>query len=226
MYPASLAKSRVHHERPSAYLSLASSICDAARMNRSLQLRVRRAGLGYALAALSCGAAVLLAPTEAQAANSTRDPFYVGGTILGFGAPLNSGLRGPGTTPYRFDFDFGYHTSGRHDGFVIGFRQIFLFGGGLDGGISQLRLGGDIPILIKGGRMEITIAPYGGVGIFYSFNGQDPRPAMSFGIEGKFFPIANNGFFAMARPFEITLLPGSGGVPALYGFGLGAGYAF
>jgi hypothetical protein len=50
---------------------------------------------------------------------------------------------------------------------------------------------------------------------------------MSFGVEGKFFPIEGNGFFAMARPFEITLLPGSGGTtPVLYGFGVGAGYAF
>ena len=56
---------------------------------------------------------------------------------------------------------------------------------------------------------------------------QAARAALSFGIEGKFFPIANNGFFAMARPFEITILPGGGGTtPVLYGFGVGAGYAF
>lgn len=164
-------------------------------------------------------------PTEAHAATSTRDPLYVGGTVLGFGAPLNSGRRS--TTPYRFDFDFGGHINGRHDGFVVGFRQIFLFGGGFDGGISQLRLGGDIAIPIRGGRMELTIAPYGAAGVFYGFSNQGARAAMSFGVEGKFFPIEGNGFFAMARPFEITLLPGSGGTtPVLYGFGVGAGYAF
>lgn len=177
----------------------------------------------FVLAAL----ATALLSSEASAAESLRDPFYVGGTVLGFGAPLNSGFR-RGATPYRFDFDFGYHPSGRHDGFVIGFRQSFFFGGGFDGGISQLRMGGDIPILIKGGRMEVTISPYGAGGIYYDFNnnGLGPRPALSFGIEGKFFPIANNGFFAMARPFEITILPGSGFTPVLYGFGVGAGYAF
>ena len=169
--------------------------------------------------------ATSLLSSEASAAESLRDPFYVGGTVLGFGAPLNSGART--TTPYRLDFDFGYHPSNRHDGFVVGFRQNFFFGGSYDGGTSQLRLGGDIPILIKGGRMEITIAPYGAGGIYYGFNGQNARAALSFGVEGKFFPIANNGFFAMARPFEITLLPGGGGTtPVLYGFGVGAGYAF
>ena len=176
----------------------------------------------FVLAALTTS----LLSSEASAAESLRDPFYVGGTVLGFGAPLNTGAS-RGTTPYRLDFDIGYHPSNRHDGFVIGFRQNFLFGGNYDGGISQLRLGGDIPILIKGGRMEITIAPYGAGGIYYGFNQQGARAAISFGIEGKFFPIANNGFFAMARPFEITLLPGGGGsTPVLYGFGVGAGYAF
>lgn len=165
-------------------------------------------------------------PTEANAATSTRDPLYVGGTVLGFGAPLNSGYRGP--TPYRLDFDFGGHINGRHDGFVIGFRQAFLFGGGFDGGITQMRLGGDIAIPIRGGRMELTIAPYGAAGIYYNFNGGagTPRAAISFGVEGKFFPIEGNGFFAMARPFEITIMPGSGITPVLYGFGVGAGYAF
>ena len=174
----------------------------------------------FVLAAL----ATSLLSSEASAAESLRDPFYVGGTVLGFGAPLNTGFRN--STPYRLDFDLGYHPSDRHDGFVIGFRQNFFFGGGFDGGISQLRMGGDIPILIKGGRMEVTIAPYGAGGIFYGFNNQGARAALSFGIEGKFFPIANNGFFAMARPFEITILPGSGTTPVLYGFGVGAGYAF
>ena len=192
-------------------------------------MRRMKTPVGYGLAlALAAFSGVFLASGDASAASSQRDPFYVGGTILGFGAPLNSGFRG--SSPYRLDFDFGYHPSNRHDGFVIGFRQAFLFGGGFDGGVSQLRMGGDIPILIKGGRMEITIAPYGAGGIYYGFEGQDPRGIISFGIEGKFFPIADNGFFAMARPFEISLLPGSrtgfGGVPVLYGFGVGAGYAF
>lgn len=187
-----------------------------------------RVGLGLALV-IAGFSTTFFAEKSAHAANSNRDSLYVGGTILGFGAPLNSGFRG-NTTPYRLDFDFGGHVNGRHDGFVIGFRQAFLFGGGFDGGITQLRMGGDIAIPIRGGRMELTIAPYGAGGIYYNFNGADPRAAISFGVEGKFFPIENNGFFAMARPFEITLLPGNGqfgtGVPALYGFGVGAGYAF
>lgn len=184
-----------------------------------------RVGLGLALAIAGFSTA-FLAPGEARAANSTRDSLYVGGTVLGFGAPLNTNAGFRATTPYRLDFDFGGHINGRHDGFVIGFRQAFLFGGGFDGGWSQLRLGGDIAIPIRGGRMEVTIAPYGAGGIYYNFNGGNPRGAISFGIEGKFFPIENNGFFAMARPFEITLLPGSAPIPVLYGFGVGAGYAF
>ncbi len=189
-------------------------------------MRRMKTPVGYGLAlAFAAFSGVFLASGDASAATSQRDPFYVGGTILGFGAPLNSGFRGV-SSPYRLDFDFGYHPSNRHDGFVIGFRQAFLFGGGFDGGFSQLRMGGDIPILIKGGRMEVTIAPYGAGGLYYGFEGQNPRGIISLGIEGKFFPIADNGFFALARPFEISFLPGEGRMPVLYGFGVGAGYAF
>ncbi len=161
------------------------------------------------------------APGSALAA-SQRDPFYIEGHPIGFDSPVNK--RGAPTS-YKLDFEFGYHPSNRHDEFVIGVRQGFYLPSVGASGFTAMRLGYDIPILVKGGRMEVTIAPYGLGGINYSFEGNGVAGLIAFGIEGRFFPIANNGFFATGRPFEIDIFIRSNPT-VTYAFMLGAGYAF
>ena len=89
------------------------------------------------------------------------------------------------------------------------------------------RAGYDIAIPIKGGEMELTVAPFGFAGALYGDNGG--RAYFGFGAEARFFPLnegAGKGFFAAAKPFELGLSPGSGGLLTTYTFHLGAGYAF
>src|SRR5579872_530991 len=94
---------------------------------------------------ISCGLAVAVAvfgfalAPAAIAEDSTRGPFYVEGFPLGYswsgtyGCTYNPGTgqtlcRGGGLgAAFRLSGEFGYHVSGRHDGFVIGARQAFLF---------------------------------------------------------------------------------------------------
>jgi hypothetical protein len=104
---------------------------------------------------------------------------------------------------FRPDFEFGFHASGRHDGFVVGFRQAFILtmGQGLAAGVSTIRLGWDIPIQL--GERELVIGPFVSAGIGYVFDGLSAFGGPSAGLhvnggaDGKFF-IAS-GFYAFGR---------------------------
>lgn len=64
------------------------------------------------------------------------------------------------------------------------------------------------------------------VGIAYGFcNGCGVAFNFGFGVEGKFFPMQSNGFYAFARPIEIDFYAGDGFGTA-YSPALGVGYAF
>ena len=98
---------------------------------------------------------------------------------------------------FRPDIEFGFHPTGRHDGFVIGVRQAFILteAQGFAGGTSSLRLGWDIPIAL--GERELTIAPFVSAGIGYIFDGPSAGIHINGGADVKFF-IAS-GFFAFGR---------------------------
>ena len=159
---------------------------------------------------------------------STKGPLYVQGALLGGAFGFGNAYDGYGA--YRLDVEFGAHFTGRHDGFVVAGRQAFYFGWGLGGfsiGTTVARLGYDIPIVIKEGKYEITIAPYGIVGIGYGLCGNCGGVAFNFGfgVEGRFFPMQSNGFYAFARPIEFSFFAGNG-FATLFSPGLGVGYAF
>ena len=97
------------------------------------------------------------------------------------------------------------------------------------GAVSALRYGYDIPIPV--GDFELTLEPYGTLGIGYVFDGLGPGGpsaglGMSWGIDTKFF-IAS-GFYAFARPFEMGFqcYHDSGNCALAMAFGAGAGFAF
>ena len=165
--------------------------------------------------------AVALVSSSAHA-QSTRGAGYIQGNVLGFATAS-------GGSGFPIDLHGGIHLSGNggHEGFVIGGTQKFIFGGGGGFGMTMARLGFDIAIPIK--DMELTIAPYGQGGIGYGFSGGDPGAAFGFGVDGRFFPLtegAGKGFFATAKPFELTFLPTSLVTFTFYTFSVGAGYAF
>lgn len=175
--------------------------------------------------------AVALTSSSAHA-QSTRGAGYVQGNVLGYslvGASVSAGAFGSVSATsggYPIDLHGGYHLGGTHEGFVIGATQKFIFSGAFTAG-TLARAGYDIAIPIKNGEMELTIAPYGQIGALYGDNGG--RFAFGLGAEGRFFPLnegAGKGFFATAKPFELTFAPGSGGLLYLYTFSAGAGYAF
>lgn len=156
------------------------------------------------------GAALALGlglPSTAHAADSAKGPFYVQAGVLGFS------FRGGGAQwiggAYKLDVEFGYHFSGRHDGFVLAGRQSFYMGGGALG-TTDLRIGYDIPIPLKDGKYELTIAPYGLVGVGYALRGGLGTDLhLGAGVEGRFFPMQSNGFYVFARPVELTFFVGS-----------------
>ncbi len=162
-------------------------------------MRTTRLGLVAAAFVLT-----LLFGNPARAANqSTRGPFYIQGIVLGFA------VDDPGNAWFHQDVEFGYHTTGRHDGFVIGVRQGFDFGNCVVGE-TVARLGYDIAIPL-GSKAEMTIAPYGVVGVNYlfpcgggRFGAGSMEAGLRFGggIELKFF--VYKGFYILARPAETT----------------------
>lgn len=190
---------------------------------------------------LAAVSGLFFAPTEAHAADSTHGPWYVQGSPIGFASFTTcfDGIRldanaVPHTQSicgsygaYRVSVEGGYHFSGRHDGFVLGLRQTLLIAGGV-GGLTQVRAGWDIPIPIK--DFELTIAPYGVVGVAYAFSGGSPSLALGAGIDVKFFFMnpesSAKGLFAYAQPIEI----GGAFAGAFSGLviqaGVGMGYAF
>ncbi len=103
---------------------------------------------------------------------------------------------------FRPDIEFGLHVTGRFDGFVIGLRQAFLLTAVQQnaGGVSQLRLGYDIPIAI--GARELSIDPFAVVGIGYifdgfGFGGPSAGIAAGGGVDAKFF--VAGGFYVGGR---------------------------
>lgn len=175
------------------------------------------------LSALLAGT-VALASSTAHAQNSDRGPGFIQGNVLGFVTSLNSG---GGGAAYPMEFSGGYHLgTNAHEGGVIGGAQKLIFGYGSTLAATVFRGGYDIAIPIQ--EMELTIAPYGYAGFAYG-SGLGMRAHFGFGAEGRFFPLKQGpgkGFFAVARPFDIGLIPATGGTLALYTFSLGAGFAF
>ena len=195
-----------------------------------------------AVAALSA-TTVALASAPAHAGDSTRGAFYVQAAPIGFAnitqcvdvvLPDSFGVLHTqsvcGTAgAYRAAAEFGYHFSGRHDGFVLGARQTFWFYSGGTAGVTQARLGWDIPIAIK--DFELTIAPYGLLGVSYALSGGG-NASFTFGagVEGKFFFMkpdsGANGLYAFVQPIELGGAAGGGFSGFVYQFAAGAGYAF
>ena len=188
-----------------------------------------RTSKALALALLAGGVALVSGEGSAHALDpSTKGPLYVQGAVLGYTSGFGDAW---GFGAYRIDAEFGAHFTGRHDGFVLAGRQSFYFGFGFGGftfASTQARLGYDIPIVLKDGKFEITIAPYGLVGVEYGFcTGCGAAFTFGFGAEGKFFPMQSNGFYAFARPIEINFfVAGNNGFGTAYSPGLGIGYAF
>ena len=142
---------------------------------------------------------------------STGDIVTPFGTIAG--ASASSGL-------YHMDLEGGYHFGdGGHDGFVVGLRQGLNFGSGFAAS-TQAKFGYTIPILIKGGPMELSVTPYGVLGAAYG----DVQSAFAFGsgADVKFF-FNESGLFVGGHPLEL-----GGWAPGgfVYTFALGGGYAF
>jgi hypothetical protein len=171
--------------------------------------------------------AVALVSSSAHA-ESTRGAGYVQGNVLGYSlVGLSVGGFGGTGGGYPIDLHGGYHLGGTHEGFVIGATQRFIFATGFLGATTA-RAGYDIAIPIKDGEMELTVAPYGFLGLMYG-EGSGARPYFGVGAEARFFPLnegAGKGFFATAKPLELGFAPGSGGLVWTYTFNAGAGYAF
>jgi hypothetical protein len=128
-------------------------------------------------------------------------------------------------TGFRPDIEFGFHPSGRHDGFVLGLRQAFTITGvqGAASGTSQVRLGWDIPIAL--GSHELSLDPFAVVGVGYFFDGPSAGVVASGGIDAKFF--VAGGFYAFARPAELGVqcFHDYGVCAFALNFGAGVGFA-
>jgi hypothetical protein len=156
----------------------------------------------------SCLILLLLFASNAHALDeSTRRPFYVQG-VLGGGAVWTGFSFGPGAEAYWHpDIEVGLHFTGRHDGPVIGLRQAFNVGRSIGGGSTsigetELRGGYDIAIPFRNGRFEITLAPYGTLGVDYFFTNLVTGFRWSVGAEAKLFFF--HGMFLLVRPFELS----------------------
>jgi ATP-dependent Lon protease len=149
-------------------------------------------------------ATILLIAAPAHALEeSTRRPFYVQGIVGSVGVwadfPETSGVY------WHPEFEFGYHFSGRHDGFVLGIRQGFDVGH-MAVGETLLRAGYDLAIPLRNGRFEITIAPFATVGLDYFFDGPRTGAHFSLGLDGKLF--FYQGLYLLVRfGDELPVLP-------------------
>jgi hypothetical protein len=143
--------------------------------------------------------ATIAAPAHALE-ESTRRPFYVQGIVGSVGVwadfPETSGVY------WHPEFEFGYHFSGRHDGFVLGIRQGFDVGH-MAVGETLLRAGYDLAIPLRNGRFEITIAPFATVGLDYFFDGPRTGAHFSLGLDGKLF--FYQGLYLLVRPVELAI---------------------
>jgi hypothetical protein len=173
---------------------------------------------------------VLIGAPEARAGDSAHPGMYVeaspvGGGTVSFGCvdTIIGCIGGASYGGYRVSAEFGYHLTGRHDGLVVGVRQNFLFFSPGTQGITEARVGYDIPIPIS--KYELTIAPYGVAGVSYIFSsGSHAAFAFGVGAEGKFF--FKDNLYAFAIPFELGGNIGTGYNGVVWQGGAGIGYAF
>ena len=196
---------------------------------------MKRAGVCAALLA----SAIALAPRGASADESSQPPIYVqGGLGISFWDFPHIQVFGVNTSYSWTGFDpqveFGYHFSGRHDGFVLAVRQAFSITAiqGAAAGITSLRAGYDL--VFKTGSLEVNVDPFATFGVGYVFDGLAPAlggPSAGIGATGgldlKIF-FGPKGLFAFARPGEL-------GFQCFHDYGLcafsysaeaGAGFAF
>lgn len=181
--------------------------------------------LGVGLAA-----SMLMIASSANALDeSTHGPMYLQSTLplgLHYGISLDPGSDFAGWRP---DIEFGYHFSGRADGFVLAFRQAFIVMAAprVGAGTTQLKYGYDIPLHF-GDNFELIIAPYGTFGIGYTFASADllgPNAGinMTWGADGKFFLVS--GLYAFVKPFEMGFQClhdyGKCGITMVWGGGMG-----
>ena len=186
---------------------------------------------GAALALATTSVHALAADESPPPGSSTRRPFFVQGTLGSFGLWTN--LPGAGGTLgyWHPDFEFGYHFSGRHDGVEIGIRQGFYVGRDrYDVGETLLRGGYDFAFPFRNGRFELTVAPFGTVGINYLFTNLNAGVHWSVGVEAKLFFF--RGLYLLVRPVElamgeyVNLGPFAQNVYFNMNAGIGAGLAF
>jgi hypothetical protein len=182
--------------------------------------------------------ALTLSSTDARAENSEEGPFYVGGSVgVSFWDFPSIQIIGPLSTSYSwtgFDptIEFGWHPSGRHDGFVIAVRQGFSIDQlqGHAAGTTVARVGWDFAF--KMGKLELNVDPFATFGVGYIFDaliGQSGPHAgiqATGGIDAKIF--LTSGVFVVVRPAELGFqcLHEYGICAFVYAAGVGAGVAF
>ena len=187
------------------------------------------------MAGLGCVLAVMGFAATARAEDSAQGPLYVQGGIglsfwwfpITFG-PFSNNYSWAGFWP---TVEFGWHPSGRHDGFEIGVRQAFIitalggnFVGSHAGGTTAARGGYDFAF--KAGSMEINVDPFATFGVGYVFDGPHAGIEATGGIDLKLF-IAK-GAYVYVRPAELGFqcFHDSGRCAFSYAAAAGGGIAF
>jgi hypothetical protein len=184
---------------------------------------MRKAIVVFALAAATTAASSARAFDD-----STRRPFYVQSNVASFSYwPVlfqNQGYWHP-------DVEFGFHFSGRHDGFVLGVRQAFDVGRDIYSmGETLLRVGWDFALPFRNGRFELTLAPFATLGVNYVFQNLHAGFHTSLGFDAKLFFF--QGLYVLVRPVElglgefVDLGPFAQNVYFNYSAGIGLGFAF
>jgi hypothetical protein len=193
----------------------------------------------------------LLCSSHADAADSTRGPWYVQVSPVGvaylntcqsgllfYQGPVGSSQTGCGPgLAYRVDVEAGYHFNHRGDGFTVGLRQAFYFAGAFTTNVPAAYDQNDYPRGGSGGisqarlgydiavpikDFELTLAPYVVAGATYSFEGRtNPAAALGVGLDVRFF--FTKVVYMFLRPGEVGgfIL---GGVTYQGGAGVGFGF--
>ena len=177
------------------------------------------------LFAIGVSAVVLAAAANTQAAESRQGPLTlsIGAGTGTFFVNGNTSLN-PGTsdTSVRFpSIDLLYHLDGRSSGVNLGLRQDVWFRSDGAVGLTAARGGYDIPMIVAHGRYEITIAPFGLLGLGYGSPGA--QFVLGFGADGRFY--FKDNFFGYVRPLEILIHAGNGSYTS-YDTDIGAGASF
>jgi hypothetical protein len=174
--------------------------------------------------------ALLALSSEARAFDeSTRRPFYVQSGVgsYSFWGHLFTGDQ----VFWKPDIEFGVHFTGRHDGLEIAVRQAFDVGRDVYSmGETAIRAGWDFALPFRNGRFELTLAPFGTLGVNYTFKNLNAGFHASAGIDVKLFFF--QGLYTFLRPIElgfgefVDLGPTQQNVYFTINGGLGLGYAF